>query len=87
MDNKDTQLVLLEKIFQSNPIAGALEIMDIFRKSNIGETILVSIQEINLIRKNIKRKILDKKTVMERIEEIKGNDGEFLCKSKVNIYM
>lgn len=86
LDNKDTQLVWLEKIVQSNPLAGALEIMDIFRKSNIGETILVGIHEINLIRKNIKRKILDKKTVIERIEEIKGNDGEILCKSKVSTY-
>ena len=39
--------------------------------------------EINLIRKNMKRRILDKKSVMERIEDIKNEDGENLCKSKV----
>ena len=82
-NDKETQEIMIEKLLEENPNLSSLDVLQRFRQANQQTQINIGMHEINFIRKNMKRRILDKKSVMERIEDIKNEDGENLCKSKV----
>jgi hypothetical protein len=84
-DDKDIQLIMMEKLLEENSNLSSLEIITKFRTANPNLTISIGIHEVNLIKKNLRNRIIEKKTVMERINELKGNNNENICKAKVFI--